>query len=224
MGVDCHSSAQVSYCHDCTPLSCQYYFHACLHASCSVCKLRDDGQASSLQENTRRLGHTNVRNLSMAKNIHLTHKSAVTYYFDYNTVEIILIGCSIFLALVAIMFESGKFFYMDPVTGIETINADPSSQVFYNTVLVFAGVTLFGSLLYYFIVFCAEVLGRLPSWFIKCCADKKRNKLDSFRMDNSIKFEDNPWAGGHIKEIKSAQKEEAKNKEELTALKAHREQ
>jgi len=50
------------------------------------------------QENTRRLGHTNVRNLSMAKNIHLTHKSAVTYYFDYNTVEIILIGCSIFLA------------------------------------------------------------------------------------------------------------------------------
>ncbi len=128
------------------------------------------------------------------------------------------------LSLVAIMFESGKFFYMDPVTGIETINADPSSQVFYNTVLVFAGVTLFGSLLYYFIVFCAEVLGRLPSWFIKCCADKKRNKLDSFRMDNSIKFEDNPWAGGHIKEIKSAQKEEAKNKEELTALKAHREQ
>jgi hypothetical protein len=50
------------------------------------------------EENKRRLGHQNVRNLSMAKNIHMSEKSAVTYYFDYNTVEIILIGCSIFLA------------------------------------------------------------------------------------------------------------------------------
>ena len=40
-------------------------------------------------ENSRRLNRKHVRNLSAAKNIHLLgQKDAVTYYFDYNTVEI----------------------------------------------------------------------------------------------------------------------------------------
>jgi hypothetical protein len=54
-------------------------------------------------EAKRRLGHHGVRNLSQAKNIHVANlkKSIVTYYFDYNTVEIVLIGCNIFLALVS---------------------------------------------------------------------------------------------------------------------------
>jgi hypothetical protein len=54
-------------------------------------------------EANRRLGHHGIRNLSQAKNIHVANlkKSIVTYYFDYNTVEIVLIGCNIFLALVS---------------------------------------------------------------------------------------------------------------------------
>ena len=32
------------------------------------------------------------------------------YYFDYNTVEQVLIMCSIILSLVAIMFESNQFY------------------------------------------------------------------------------------------------------------------
>lgn len=137
------------------------------------------------EEVRKKLGRRHVRNLSAAKNIHLlSEKSAVQYYFDYNTVEIVLIGCNIFLALVAIMFESGRFYYTDPLTGIETLSEDPTSQAFYNSVLVFAGLTLFGSLVYYGIVFMAEVLGKLPSLLKKCFADKKRKKLSSFGLDN----------------------------------------
>ena len=49
-------------------------------------------------EKTRRLGHKHIRNLSHAKNIHLARSPTVQYYFDYNTVEIVLIGSSIFLS------------------------------------------------------------------------------------------------------------------------------
>ena len=55
------------------------------------------------------------------------------------------------------MFESGKFFITDPETGIVSIDQSPTAQAFYNTVLVFAGFTLFGSLSYYAVVFLAEV-------------------------------------------------------------------
>ena len=55
------------------------------------------------------------------------------------------------------MFESGKFFITDPETGIVSIDQSPTAQAFYNTVLVFAGLTLFGSLSYYAVVFLAEV-------------------------------------------------------------------
>ena len=61
------------------------------------------------------------------------------------------------MCLVAIMFESGKFFITDPETGIVSIDQSPTAQAFYNTVLVFAGFTLFGSLSYYAVVFLAEV-------------------------------------------------------------------
>ena len=45
----------------------------------------------------------------------------------------------------------------DPETGIVSIDQSPTAQAFYNTVLVFAGLTLFGSLSYYVVVFLAEV-------------------------------------------------------------------
>lgn len=170
-------------------------------------------------ENSRRLNRKHVRNLSAAKNIHLLgQKDAVTYYFDYNTVEIILIGCNIFLALVAIMFESGRFYYTDPETGIQTLDSDPTSQVFYNTVLVFAGLTLVGSLVYYSIVFIAEVLGKLPNLCKKCLGDKKRRQLSSFGNDDSFVMESNPFAGGQIQKIKDIQNEEDKLNKDIEAM------
>ena len=116
------------------------------------------------------------------------------------------------------MFESGQFYVVDPETGISSIDSKADVQVFYNTVLVFAGFTLFGSLVYYGVVFLAEVLGSLPKCFAKCFADKRRRKLSSFGMDASMKFEDNPFAGGNIAEIKQSQENEAKTLEDIEAM------
>ena len=109
-------------------------------------------------------------------------KTAADYYFDYNTVEQVLIMCSIFLSLVAIMFESGQFYVLDPDTGISKLSEDPTNKAFYNTVLSLGSVALIGSLIYYGIVFTAEVLGHVPSWVRKMFASKK--SLSKKRTDS----------------------------------------
>merc|ERR1711881_53972 len=52
------------------------------------------------------------------------------YYFDYNTVEQVLIMCSIFLSLVAIMFESGQFYTLAPSPGAYKLSTDATTTSF----------------------------------------------------------------------------------------------
>merc|ERR1711865_1071946 len=77
-----------------------------------------------------------VRSLSFASKQMNKGQDIKDYYFDYNTVEQVLIACSIFLSLIAIMFESGQFYRINPVTGLEELNPDPSAQSFYTAVLI----------------------------------------------------------------------------------------
>ena len=95
------------------------------------------------------------------------------YYFDYNTVEQVLIMCSIVLALVAIMFESSQFYVTDRISGISKLSTDPETMAYYNVILVMASIVLFGSLLYYFTVLLAEVMGHVPQFVRVLCAGKK---------------------------------------------------
>ena len=60
-------------------------------------------------------------------------------------------------ALLCIMFQSGRFYYTDPETGIETLTTDVTTVAFYNVVLVLAGLVLFGGTTYYMIVLVAEM-------------------------------------------------------------------
>jgi len=156
---------------------------------------------------------------------HLVKESESHYYFDYNTVEIILIGTSIFLALVAIMFQSGRFYYTDPETGIETLTTDPTTVAFYNVVLILAGLALFGGTTYYLVVLVAEMLGRLPSWMLRCFADKRRRGLSTSSKNmsfGSMIMHDNPAAGGNAFEEEEARKAEMKARQQARDLAAHK--
>ena len=83
-----------------------------------------------LQENLERKKNKKknlvVRSLSLAAKQNTKKKDAKDFYFDYNTVEQVLISCSIFLCLIAIMFESGQFYRLNPETGLEELNPDPT--------------------------------------------------------------------------------------------------
>merc|ERR1711871_547280 len=89
------------------------------------------------------------------------------YYFDYNTVEQVLLMCAILLCLCAIMFKSGRF---DSVSTLQDV-------LFKEGLLLFAGGTIVVSLLYYLTVMLSEVIGFTPRWIKVICGKTKTEKL-----------------------------------------------
>jgi hypothetical protein len=162
------------------------------------------------------------------------------YYFDYNTLDQVLIACSIFLCVIGLMFESNQFYAVDKnplsnTTGMIILNED--SAFYYTTVMIFASLILFGSLLYYATVFITEVWGWAPKWLRKCCATKQSRheknaaKLSMFNLmkkdEGDIEMHSNPvGAGAGIgddisgarKKEQDAQKEAMKLAQELEHL------
>jgi hypothetical protein len=122
------------------------------------------------------------------------------------------------------MFQSGRFYFTDPETGIETLTTDTSTVAFYNVVLVLAGLVLFGGTAYYMIVLFAEMLGRLPTWVLKCMADRSRGRgLSEKKLSlGSFIMHDNPAAGGNAIEEEQARKAETKSRQQARELAAHK--
>jgi hypothetical protein len=89
------------------------------------------------------------------------------YYFDYNTVEQVLLMCAILLCLCAIMFKSGRF---DNVSTVQDI-------LFREGLLVFAGGTIVLSLVYYLTVLLSEVVGFTPRWIKAMCGKTRREHM-----------------------------------------------
>lgn len=92
------------------------------------------------------------------------------YFFDYNTVERVLLASAILIALAGIMFESGRF----------DGRKDLEWQKDFIAVVVILVVVF--SLVYYMIVFIAEVSAFTPLWLIKLFSDK--SKLNHFMEEN----------------------------------------
>merc|ERR1711871_56446 len=98
---------------------------------------------------------------------------AVEYYFDYNTVEKVLLMSAILLCLCAIMFKSGKF-----------DNLYSEEDIYMQGLLVaFAGGTIAFSLIYYVTVLMSEATGYLPSCIKYVCGHDKarRKRMRNFR-------------------------------------------
>merc|ERR1712023_600083 len=99
------------------------------------------------------------------------------------------------------MFESGQFYIVNAETGKEELAKE--SEGFYTTLLVLGAFVLIGSMVYYAIVFIAEVFGHVPNWVRKCCISKKTARLGShrFSMDSELEMHHNPAAGGENAEF-----------------------
>ena len=121
------------------------------------------------------------RRLKAGNSFDLGRKSSLTaetnknkkrmYFFDYNTVERVLLASAILIALAGIMFESGRF----------DGRKDLEGQKDFIAVVVILVVVF--SLVYYMIVFIAEVSAFTPLWLIKLFSDK--SKLNHF-MENDM--------------------------------------
>ena len=142
----------------------------------------------SLRDSVNRRDQKNrysIKNLEEATTIIKQKRSVQDYYFDYNTVEQVLIMCCIFLSLVAIMFESGQFYETDPVSGISVLRTDDTTVAFYTTILVIGGIVLIGSLIYYTIIFVAEVIGHVPQW-VRVLFASRKTRAEKHRESNDM--------------------------------------
>ena len=86
------------------------------------------------------------------------------YFWDFNTVEQVLLSCAILVCLSGVMFESDRF-----------SNDDANRYIWQRTTLTYAVILIVVfSLLYYFAVFLSEVMGYTPKWVKECLAKKQR--------------------------------------------------
>jgi len=103
------------------------------------------------------------------------------FFFDYNTVEAVLLGSSILVCLCGLMFESGRF------EGREDLNA----QKEFITYTIF--LVIFGSLVYYLMVFIAEVYQlNGTNRCLRFIQRRKHNELTQEEMDNDLIIDSNP--------------------------------
>ena len=95
---------------------------------------------------------------------------AKEFFFDYNTVEQVLLACAILVCLAGVMFESDRF---------QSVNASGKLRYgWMRDVVTYSIISVvIASLLYLVIVFMSEVLGYTPPCLQRLFADKKNHAL-----------------------------------------------
>jgi hypothetical protein len=102
--------------------------------------------------------------INRRKKEHHDRKRKKEYFFDFNTVEQILLSCAIFVCLSGVMFESDRF--QNDVSGRYNWQRD---------VLTFMTIAvIIFSLIYYASVFTSEIAGYTPKFVKKYFASKQR--------------------------------------------------
>merc|ERR1711998_239818 len=99
-----------------------------------------------------------------SKRDQLNQGSATEYFFDYNTVEAVLLCCAILVCLAGVMFDSSQF------------ADDKAGRYEWQKTLITFMITcvIFGSISYYLTVFASELGVKMPKFLIGIFADKKK--------------------------------------------------
>ena len=162
----------------------------------------------------RRLSLSGLSNQSLAiskqKELRLQRRQ---YFFDYNTIELFFLACSILVCLSGIMLDSKRYAaLLDENTG-PNLMAQLNLERDFITVLVL--ILIFGSFVYYLCVVMSEAFGVLPLCIAKCLVKKKNTQLakstdelymqrDGLGEDDDLELQHNPY----MAEMGSATKEE----------------
>ena len=133
----------------------------------------------------------------------LQKKKKREYFWDYNTVEQVLLSCGIFVCLAGIMFESDRF-------SEEGSTDEPGKAAFEwqrNLIVYAVMIVVIFSFVFYFSVFLSEAVGITPRWVKKCFAKKHKTHLDALiemgtktTKDDDISMDMNPMQRQRMEE------------------------
>jgi hypothetical protein len=137
-------------------------------------------------------------------------KKVLEYFWDYNTVEAVLLACAILICLAGVMFESDRF--ADQADGQVSRHAWQRDIITYATIML-----VFVSLIYYGTVFLSETGVLQVTCLIALFADKKkaRHRRDEKKAMDGVDGEVNMSANPMM--LKLQQNKETKKAEEQLA-------
>jgi hypothetical protein len=138
--------------------------------------LRGSFRPGSMQ-NLDRITELSVASRAKSESIGEKKKSSRAYFWDFNTVEQVLISCAIFICLAGVMFESDRF------AGVGDAYSWQRDVLTYLTI----ACVLF-SMLYYGAVVASEVCGCTPKWMQKMLATKQ--KMSHHASTNHLRKDD----------------------------------
>jgi len=117
-------------------------------------------------------------------------KKQHVYFWDYNTVEQVLLACAILVALAGVMFESDRFVN-------DKTNAFAWQREAITYIIIF--IVVF-SLVYYFVVFFSELYGKIPDWATRLAGRLRKNGLGNHGSQSiskaDLSFFNNPLMAG----------------------------
>jgi hypothetical protein len=83
-----------------------------------------------------------------------------SFFFNYNTMEAILLSCAILVCLCGVMFVSGELY----------LKGNEFLQI---VATMFLTSIVLGSMVYIGVVFASEMRVKVPNWLMRCFADAK---------------------------------------------------
>jgi len=106
-------------------------------------------------------------------------EAARRYFFDYNTVEMVLLLCAVLICLSGIMFESGRF-------------EDQASLLYQRDIIAYiAIIVVVMSLVYYIIVFLSELGVNSFDRILQLCTKQKTGKEVNVFNDADFTMQEN---------------------------------
>ena len=130
----------------------------------------DDRNAKRRRKNA---GHSSGASLGSAMefiNREDRDKGPSSYFFNYNTMEAILLSCAILTCLCGVMFVSGELYV-------------PGNEFLLIVATFFLTAIVLGSMVYIGVVFASELHIKVPDWLMRCFADTK-SALDKKKEQN----------------------------------------
>jgi len=108
-------------------------------------------------------------------------RRAKQYFFDYNTVEAILLASAILVCLSGIMFESGRF-------------ENREDLIYQRDSITYTMITIvILTFIYYFLVFFVELFPHASlTRCISCLQKRKPDDHEILDLDSDLKMDDNP--------------------------------
>jgi hypothetical protein len=134
-------------------------------------------------------------------NSEITVEQVKNFFWDFNTVELYLLGCAIFVCIAGVMFESESY----------SSNSGMKQSFLLLTFLVM--MVIISSLLYFAVVFMSEVLTTLgydtTGWFERFMSQNyKRKEVSEAQMElRNMETSDNPMNANPQSEEEKLRKE-----------------